>query len=70
MQRNRLGVLELKAYMQSQGIQGEILNLDVVTPTVESAAKAVGAKVEQIIKSILFVIDDQPVSDCLWDFQY
>ena len=61
MQRNVLGVLELKAFMQSRGIQGEILNLDVATPTVESAAQAVGAKVEQIIKSILFVIDDQPV---------
>ena len=61
MQRNRLGVLDLQAFMQSQGIQGEILNLDVATPTVESAAQAVGSKVEQIIKSILFVIDDQPV---------
>jgi prolyl-tRNA editing enzyme YbaK/EbsC (Cys-tRNA(Pro) deacylase) len=61
MQRNRLGVLDLRAFMQSQRIQGEILNLDVATPTVESAAQAVGAKVEQIIKSILFVIDDQPV---------
>jgi prolyl-tRNA editing enzyme YbaK/EbsC (Cys-tRNA(Pro) deacylase) len=61
MQRIKLGVLELKTFMQEQGISGEILHLDVPTPTVESAAQAVGAKVEQIIKSILFVIDDHPV---------
>jgi prolyl-tRNA editing enzyme YbaK/EbsC (Cys-tRNA(Pro) deacylase) len=61
MQRIRLGTHELKAFMQDQGIQGEILYLDVPTPTVESAAQAVGAKVQQIIKSILFMIDDQPV---------
>jgi prolyl-tRNA editing enzyme YbaK/EbsC (Cys-tRNA(Pro) deacylase) len=61
MQRIRLGTHELKAFMHDQGIQGEILYLDVPTPTVESAAQAVGAKVQQIIKSILFMIDDQPV---------
>jgi prolyl-tRNA editing enzyme YbaK/EbsC (Cys-tRNA(Pro) deacylase) len=61
MQRIRLGTHELKAFMQDQGIQGEILYLDVPTPTVESAAQAVGAKVQQIIKSILFMLDDQPV---------
>lgn len=56
-----LGVTELAAFMQAQGIQGEILHLDVPTPTVETAAQAVNAQPEQIIKSILFIIDEQPV---------
>lgn len=56
-----LGVSDLQAFMQSRGIQGEILRLDVPTPTVETAAQAVNARPEQIIKSILFIIDGQPV---------
>lgn len=57
----RLGVHELVEYMQAHGIQGEILHLSVPTPTVEAAAQAVNASPEQIIKSILFIVDDQPV---------
>jgi prolyl-tRNA editing enzyme YbaK/EbsC (Cys-tRNA(Pro) deacylase) len=47
--------------MQEQGIYGEMLHLDVPTPTVETAAQAVGTRVEQIVKSILFVIEGRPV---------
>ncbi len=57
----KLGVSELQAFMQSQRIRGEILQLDVPTPTVEAAAQAVNATPEQIIKSILFTVDEQPV---------
>jgi prolyl-tRNA editing enzyme YbaK/EbsC (Cys-tRNA(Pro) deacylase) len=37
------------------------LHLSVPTPTVEAAAVAVSAMPEQIIKSILFLVNDQPV---------
>jgi prolyl-tRNA editing enzyme YbaK/EbsC (Cys-tRNA(Pro) deacylase) len=57
----KLSVDELQAYMQAHAIPGEIMRLDVPTPTVESAALAVGTQADQIIKSILFVVDDQPV---------
>ena len=57
----RLGVHELSEYIQEQGIQGEILHLSVPTPTVEAAAQAVNTSPEQIIKSILFLVDDLPV---------
>ncbi len=56
-----LGVDELRAYMLAHGVAGEIVKLNVPTPTVESAALAVGTQANQIIKSILFVVDDQPV---------
>jgi prolyl-tRNA editing enzyme YbaK/EbsC (Cys-tRNA(Pro) deacylase) len=57
----RLGVEELKTYIQAHNIPAEIVRLDVPTPTVETAAQAVGTHVEQIIKSILFLADEQPV---------
>lgn len=47
--------------MQAHGVSGEILRLNVPTPTVDAAAQAVNAKPDQIIKSILFLVDQQPV---------
>ena len=61
MQTARLGVDDLLNYMQVHGIPGEILRLSVPTPTVETAARAVGAHADQIIKSILFIVDGRPV---------
>ena len=61
MPQDKLGVPELGRFMQAQGVQGQILHLDVPTPTVEAAAQAVSARPEQIIKSILFMVDAQPV---------
>lgn len=52
---------DLFVYMQRHGIEGEILHLDTPTPTVEIAARVVGARPDQIVKSILFVVDEQPV---------
>lgn len=61
MQTARLGTQELLEFMQAHSIPGEILHLDVLTPTVQSAAQAVNASEGQIIKSILFLIDSRPV---------
>lgn len=57
----KLSAHDLQAYMHENGIAGEILHLDVPTPTVESAALAVGCKTEQIVKSILFLAKTEPV---------
>ena len=51
----------LVAYMQVNNLPGEILELDVPTPTVEAAAAAVGCEPEQIVKSLLFFVRDEPV---------
>jgi prolyl-tRNA editing enzyme YbaK/EbsC (Cys-tRNA(Pro) deacylase) len=58
---DRLGVDDLRAFLQERNIAAEIVRLDVPTPTVESAALAVGTEVDQIIKSILFIADEHPV---------
>ncbi|HJW90482.1 MAG TPA: YbaK/EbsC family protein [Anaerolineales bacterium] len=55
------GPADLQAFMQSRDIPGEILYLDTPTPTVESAALAVGVLPDQIVKSILFLVDGKPV---------
>jgi prolyl-tRNA editing enzyme YbaK/EbsC (Cys-tRNA(Pro) deacylase) len=47
--------------MQENNIPGEILNLEVPTPTVEAAAQAVGTQPERIVKSILFLVADLPL---------
>ena len=47
--------------MNTHDIAGEILHLKVPTPTVETAAQAIGAHPDQIVKSVLFLIDGSPV---------
>ena len=44
--------------MTAHSIPGEILRLGVPTPTVETAAQALGVTTGQIIKSILFLVKD------------
>jgi prolyl-tRNA editing enzyme YbaK/EbsC (Cys-tRNA(Pro) deacylase) len=56
-----LGPADLNAFLTSHQIPGELLSLDSPTPTVETAALAVGAQPEQIVKSILFLVDGKPV---------
>jgi Cys-tRNA(Pro) deacylase len=50
----------LEQFIVSQGIQGRIIKLSVPTPTVETAAEAVGTTVDRIVKSLLFIIEGQP----------
>ena len=61
MQVTRLDVNDLLNYMQVHGIPGEIMHLSTPTPTVEATARAVCTRADQIIKSILFMVDGRPV---------
>ncbi len=61
MADSKLGISDLQDFMLAHAVQGEFLQLDVLTPTVEAAARAVNVRPEQIIKSILFLVDGQPV---------
>lgn len=51
----------LQAFMMQEKIPGEILILDVPTPTVEAAAQAVGVAPHQIVKSVLFTVRQEAV---------
>lgn len=59
--KHSLGPTHLAGYMGANKLPGEILELDVPTPTVEAAAAAVGCEPEQIVKSLLFFVRDEPV---------
>jgi prolyl-tRNA editing enzyme YbaK/EbsC (Cys-tRNA(Pro) deacylase) len=61
MSNKILGPTHLAEYLQAHDIPGDILELDVPTPTVESAATAVGCHADQIVKSLLFFVRDKPV---------
>jgi prolyl-tRNA editing enzyme YbaK/EbsC (Cys-tRNA(Pro) deacylase) len=52
---------DLEAYIDQHGLQARLIALPVPTPTVEAAAGAVGARPQQIVKSLLFWIESVPV---------
>ena len=51
---------DLEMYLTKHQIDGELIHLSVPTPTVETAAEAVNVSPDQIVKSLLFIIDGQP----------
>ncbi|HRQ39164.1 MAG TPA: YbaK/EbsC family protein [Chloroflexota bacterium] len=56
-----MNATDLYKYIIQNRIEAEILLLKVETPTVEAAALALGVLPEQIIKSVLFLADKEPV---------
>lgn len=56
-----LSTEELAKYISQEAIDATLVHPDGPTPTVEAAAAAVGTRPEQIVKSLLFFVDDNPV---------
>jgi len=52
---------DIRNFMEARAMEAEILLLEALTPTVQAAAEAVGAQPTQIVKSILFMVAEQPV---------
>ena len=52
---------DLEAYLTEHDIEAELIRLDAPTPTVETAAEVVGVSPDQIVKSLLFMIEEHPV---------
>lgn len=61
METPPLNSADLGVFMQAQAIPGKIMRLDVPTPTVETAAQAVGTGPDQIVKSIIFLVAGKPL---------
>lgn len=51
---------DLERYIDEHGIAAEVLRLPGETPTVEEAARVVGCTTDQIVKSVLFVVNGEP----------
>ena len=52
---------DLARFIADNQIEAEIIHLQMETPTVAAAATAVGVEPGQIIKSVLFLADGEPV---------
>jgi prolyl-tRNA editing enzyme YbaK/EbsC (Cys-tRNA(Pro) deacylase) len=52
---------DLAAFIEKNDLKAEVIFLEEATPTVEDAARAVGTSSKQIVKSLLFLIDGEPV---------
>ena len=57
----RLDSTHLAQYIQIHHLHAEILYFEVQTPTVAVAAEAAGVEPEQIVKSVLFMAEGEPV---------
>ncbi len=52
---------DLQRFIDAHQIQATILPMDTHTPTVPEAAKALGVETHQIIKSLVFMVRDEPI---------
>jgi len=52
---------DLQKFIDSENISAEILTMDGHTPTVEDAARELDVEPEQIIKSLVFKVRDEPI---------
>jgi len=51
----------VRAYLESHGLAGGIHTFEQSTKTAQMAADAMGCELGQIVKSLVFVVDGQPV---------
>ena len=55
------GPSDLAAFVAERNIRAEIVPMALETPTVAAAAAALGVESTQIIKTVLFLVKDEPV---------
>lgn len=60
MALSMLTAADLADFITRHSIQAELVPMPVDTPTVADAARALGVQPEQIIKSVVFLIDGKP----------
>jgi prolyl-tRNA editing enzyme YbaK/EbsC (Cys-tRNA(Pro) deacylase) len=53
---------DLQRYLTTHRIDAEILHVTAETPTVPAAADALGVAIDQIVKTVLFLVDSVPVA--------
>ena len=53
--------IDLQAFIDQEKVAADIVTLDAPTPTVAAAAAVLGVQAEQIVKSVLFMADGQPL---------
>ena len=61
MPLSQLDTEHLEKFIHENGVRGQLIHINVPTPTVESAAAAVGTNPDKVIKSLIFLVDGNPV---------
>jgi Cys-tRNA(Pro) deacylase len=61
LEMSQLNAEYLEEFIQASELNAQVIKIDVPTPTVETAARAVGTSPAKILKSLLFIIDGKPV---------
>ena len=56
-----MSIEKVKAYFKGFGIEGQILEFDVSSATVELAAQALGCMPQRIAKTLSFLVDGNAV---------
>jgi prolyl-tRNA editing enzyme YbaK/EbsC (Cys-tRNA(Pro) deacylase) len=51
---------DLETFCRQHGLAAQVIYLKVLTPTVAAAAQAVGCEVDEIVKSILVIVNGEP----------
>lgn len=55
-----LGPANLQAFLDDHQIDAQLVFPGAPTPTVPAAAQALGVEMDQIVKSVVFLVDDRP----------
>jgi prolyl-tRNA editing enzyme YbaK/EbsC (Cys-tRNA(Pro) deacylase) len=58
-------VEKVVATLQAAGVRGDVVEFPVSTRTAADAAAAIGTTVGQIVKSLVFMVEDTPPSPVL-----
>jgi len=61
MEKAQLTSKDLQGFIDTQDIQAAILPMAGHTPTVDDAARELGVETDQVIKSLVFMIDGRPL---------
>jgi Cys-tRNA(Pro) deacylase len=61
MEKEQLTSRDLQAFIDVHGIQAVILPMAGHTPTVDDAARELGVETDQVIKSLVFMIEGRPL---------
>jgi len=56
-----VSILKATEYLKKYGLEDRIMEFTVSSATVSDAAKALGCKEEEIVKTLSFMVDDMPI---------
>lgn len=56
-----MSFVKAKKYLQQYGLEDRIMEFDASSATVEEAANAINCKKEEIVKTLSFIVGDNPI---------